>query len=51
MMDDDDDLLGSLETTLGQVVSASTFTRPLANKKASNTETITACSHRGGDTE
>ena len=38
---DDDDFLGSLETTLGQVVSASTFTKPLVNKKKSNSGTIT----------
>ena len=38
---DDDDFLGTLETTLGQVVSASTFTKPLANKKTSNAGTIT----------
>jgi len=38
---DDDDFLGTLDTTLGQVVSASTFTKPLTNKKASKAGTIT----------
>ena len=39
---DDDDFLGSMETTLGQIVSASTFTKKLVGKKSStNAGTIT----------
>ena len=38
---EDDDFLGSMETTLGQVISASTLTEPLKNKKGSAAGTIT----------
>ena len=38
---EDDDFLGSMDTTLGQVVSAGKFTQPLLSKKSKEAGTIT----------
>ena len=38
---DDDDFLGSMETTLGQIVSASTYTKSLISKRSNEAGTIT----------